>query len=284
MRYVVLSLLFFINFISTNDYIQLTFQGETIANVVREEFKLIVGQPFLNNEKFNQLTEKIDRLVLKDPINAKINKEGEIVPEKNGYKLNAQKFQEAFYDSFFNENVSSFEIPILPLQAKVDSELIANIHVKQISRYITYFNVKNKARSHNISLAVEAINNHVMFPGEVFSFNKVVGKRTSEKGYLPAPVIIKGKVYKDFGGGICQVSSTLFNAVDLAGIEIVERYSHSKRVPYVPPGRDATVSWYGPDFAFKNKLNQPILIRANTFGGILIINIFSSEAVNSKEN
>ncbi|WP_261178638.1 VanW family protein [Anaerobacillus sp. CMMVII] len=154
--------------------------------------------------------------------------------------------------------------------------------MKQIGQYITYFNQRRKGRVQNIKLASEAINNHVVFPGEVFSFNQVVGQRTFEKGYLPAPVIIKGRVYRDFGGGICQVSSTLFNAVDRAGVQIVQRYSHSKRVPYVPPGRDAQVSWYGADFSFKNIHNQPLLIRAKVYGGSLLITIHSSDVINFK--
>lgn len=97
------------------------------------------------------------------------------------------------------------------------------------------------------------------------------------KGYKRAPVIVKGELSEDVGGGICQVSSTLFNAVDRAGLQIVQRYSHSKRVPYVPPGRDATVSWYGPDFRFKNKYSQPILIKAKAHRGSMIVTIYSSE-------
>ncbi|MNG07089.1 VanW like protein [compost metagenome] len=96
---------------------------------------------------------------------------------------------------------------------------------------------------------------------------------------MRAPVIVKGEVSEGIGGGICQISSTLFNAADRAGLQIVQRYSHSRNVPYVPPGRDATVSWYGPDFVFKNRYSQPILIRAFVYGGQVSISIFSSEAV-----
>jgi vancomycin resistance protein YoaR len=131
-------------------------------------------------------------------------------------------------------------------------------------------------------LATEKINNTVVFPGEVFSFNGVVGKRTKEKGYKKAPVIVKGELSEDIGGGICQVSSTLFNAVDQAGVIILERYHHSKRVPYVPQGRDATVSWYGPDFTFRNAYNQPLLIRAKILGGQVIITVHSSDLINVK--
>src|SRR5699024_11541629 len=122
----------------------------------------------------------------------------------------------------------------------------------------------------------DAIDSHVVFPGETFSFNKIVGKRTEEKGYKRAPVIVKGELAEDIRGGICQTSSTLYNAVDLQGIEIVERYSHSRSVRYVPPGRDPTVSWWGPDFSFKNKLHQPILIRTIAENAEMTINIYSS--------
>ncbi|WP_062047010.1 VanW family protein [Bacillus sp. JCM 19034] len=119
----------------------------------------------------------------------------------------------------------------------------------------------------------------MLFPGEVFSFNTTVGKRTIERGYLPAPIIIRGELSEGVGGGICQVSSTLFNAVDLAHLKVIQRYSHSKQVPYVPPGRDATVSWYGPDFSFQNNYNQPILIRSFVSGGQMTISLFSSDDI-----
>jgi vancomycin resistance protein YoaR len=165
---------------------------------------------------------------------------------------------------------------------KVDSELLSDIRSIRIGRYITSFNPSNKKRSTNIKLAVAAINNHVVFPGETFSFNKVVGKRTSQKGYEKAKVIVRGEYAEDIGGGICQVSSTLFNAVDSAGLKIVQRFSHSRHVPYIPPGRDATVSWYGPDFEFKNIYNQPILIQARTLGNLLVIKLYSSEVIEYK--
>lgn len=118
---------------------------------------------------------------------------------------------------FYDNRPAEIEVPRLTVYPKVDSEVLADIRTQQIGRYVTYFNSFNKERSHNISLATEAINNHVVFPGETFSFNKVVGKRTAERGYLSAPVIVKGELAEGIGGGICQVSSTLFNAVDKAG-------------------------------------------------------------------
>ena len=192
-----------------------------------------------------------------------------------GYKLYHQAFTEQFYSFLFNNGPNQ----LLTIYPKVDSELLADIRVKKIGQYVTYFNTHNLNRSHNLSLAVKAINNHVVFPGEIFSFNQIVGMRTSDKGYMRAPVIVRGELSEGIGGGICQVSSTLYNAIDRVGMQIVERYSYSRSVPYIPPGRDATVSWYGPDFRFKNTYNQPILIRANTKEGRLIIKIYSSDRI-----
>jgi hypothetical protein len=93
---------------------------------------------------------------------------------------------------------------------------------------------------------------------------------------------VRGELSEGIGGGICQVSTTLFNSVDRAGLKIIQRYSHSRNVPYVPPGRDATVSWEGPDFTFTNQYNQPILIRASAGGGTVVISLYSSHIIEYK--
>ncbi|WP_209123753.1 VanW family protein [Alkalihalobacillus sp. BA299] len=279
MRYHFLTLFFvFMQMINIHNNLSITLDGQTIATVKRSDFTATVFEGLVvDEEKFNAFVDKIEQQVNKEPINATIDLHGRLVPEQFGYTLNRKSFIEAFYSYFFDDAPAEIEVPRIITYPKVDSELLLNIRTKQVGQYITYFNKFNKQRSHNISLAVDAINNHVVFPGETFSFNNVVGNRTIEKGYLPAPIIVRGELTDGIGGGICQVSSTLFNAVDQVGLEIVQRYSHSRRVRYVPPGRDATVSWYGPDFKFKNNFNQPILIQARTYGGSVIIRVFSSE-------
>jgi vancomycin resistance protein YoaR len=264
-----------------NDDLVLLHHGTTIATINHDAFtSSLTDLPLVNDEMYSQLLEKLEQQINKDPINAYINEQNEIIQGQPGYVLDRDILTKELYTYFFNHKPLSVEIPIKTLHPRVSGELLADIHVKQIGSYMTYYNQNKSERSKNIQLATEAINNHVVFQGEVFSFNKVVGKRTTEKGYLPAPIIIKGELYEGVGGGICQVSSTLFNAVDSAGVKIVQRYSHSRSVPYVPPGRDATVSWYGPDFTFKNIYNQPILIRAKAKNGKVIIRIFSSEVIN----
>jgi len=240
------------------------------------------GFPSVDMQKLQNISEQLSKQIRKEAVDATIDENGHIIPEQPGMELNKDVFKEQFFTYFYQKNSSTIEVPVRTVYPKVDSELLVQIRSQRIGHYVTYFNSHNKERSHNISLAAKAINNQVIFPGEIFSFNQTVGKRTKDKGYLPAPIIVRGEIAEGVGGGICQVSSTLFNAVDRSGLQILQRYSHSRRVPYVPPGRDATVSWDGPDFSFKNKYNQPILIQAKAQFGMMMILLFSSDEIDFK--
>ncbi|KAF0825408.1 VanW family protein [Cytobacillus firmus] len=254
--------------------------GKSISNVSRIDYQIpFPGLPLVDSERFIQLLEKLDRQTYIPPMNAYIGDSGRIVAEKPGRVLHRKAFTDIFYSYFYNKGPARIEIPMLPVYPRVDRDLISHIRVKIIGQYVTYFNPNNTSRSHNIQLAAEALDNTVVFPDEVFSFNRAVGKRTAGKGYMRTPVIVRGELSEDIGGGICQVSSTLFNAVDRAGVKVLERYSHSKKVPYVPPGRDATVSWYGPDFTFKNRYSFPLLIRANAMHGQMVVRVYSSDEI-----
>ncbi|WML31074.1 VanW family protein [Neobacillus sp. OS1-32] len=263
--------------------ITITKDGIPVTTVNRLDFfNPYIDFPIFDVQKYQRFLDQLDKQISFEAKNARLDHNGNIIPEIAGFKVNRQAFTEQIYANFFDQHSPSLEVPLQTVYPKVDSELLSDIRSFRIGRYFTSFNPQNKNRSYNIKLAAEAINNYVVFPGETFSFNKVVGKRTKAKGYLKAPVIVRGEFSEDIGGGICQVSSTLFNAVDSAGLAIVQRFSHSRDVPYIPPGRDATVSWYGPDFVFKNKYQQPVLIRARTMGRLLIINLYSSEGIQYK--
>ncbi|MBP1963607.1 VanW family protein [Paenibacillus aceris] len=253
------------------------------ANVQREAYMLdYVDLPLVNNELLDRLMAEMEKKSYRKPVNATISDAGGIVKEIPGARLNKKAFVEQFYQHFYSEGPLKFDVPLMPIYPKVDSELLASIRVHPIGYYVTYFNSNNKHRFTNIKLATQAINNYVVLPNETFSFNRVVGVRTRGRGYMPAKVIVRGEFSEGIGGGICQISSTLFNAVDRAGLTIVERYSHSRSVPYVPSGRDATVNWGGPDFSFKNNYNQPVLIRAQALPGRVYVSIYSSELINHK--
>ena len=129
-----------------------------------------------------------------------------------------------------------------------------------IATYTTDASTSSSARLHNIRLALSSINGTCLEPGEVFSFNGVVGERTKAAGYRPAPAYSRMETVMEYGGGICQVSSTLYAAVEKAGLEIVERHSHSLKVTYIPKGMDATVDWGNKDFKFANNTGEAIYI------------------------
>jgi len=146
----------------------------------------------------------------------------------------------------------------------------------ELSSFSTWFNANEINRSHNLYLASAAINTSMLPPGEIFSFNRRVGERVIEAGYRDAMVIVNGKFEPGLGGGVCQVSSTLYNTVLLAGLEIVERYNHALAVAYVPVGRDATVVYGLQDFRFKNNSAYPIYIRAWAQAGKLTMTIYGN--------
>ena len=257
------------------------FKGRNVAAANRADITL-PGMSMVDMQKYQSFLKQVYKKVYEPPQNAKIDASGKIVKEQPGYELDRHAFMQHFYTYFYGNGPFAVEAPRKVIYPRVDSELLANIRVKAIGHYATYYNSANKNRSSNIAIASQALDSHVVFPGETFSFNRTVGRRTVEKGYRKAPVIVKGELSEGIGGGICQVSSTLYNAIDRAGLKIVQRYSHSKSVPYVLPGRDATVSWDGPDFAFYNQYNQPILIRAFAGSGTMYVSIYSSEVIDYK--
>lgn len=136
-----------------------------------------------------------------------------------------------------------------------------------LSAFTTYFDQSNADRAHNISLAAQKINGCTLAPEEVFSFNAVVGERTSERGFKSAKIIENGEFVEGTGGGVCQVSTTLYNAALLAGCAITEFHPHSLAVSYVPPSCDAMVSGTYYDLKFKNTLPENVYIRAVTGEG-----------------
>ena len=143
-----------------------------------------------------------------------------------------------------------------------------------LGEYTTHYNGGDTNRTTNLRLASNKINNTVIMPGETFSYNKVVGKRTVEAGYKEAATYAGGKVVDDIGGGICQITSTLYNAVIFANLDIVSRSNHQFVPSYVKAGRDATVVYGAIDFKFKNTRKYPIQIKSTVSGGVARVAIF----------
>lgn len=158
---------------------------------------------------------------------------------------------------------------------KPEDALVLNEVV--LASYTTYFNTSKVGRSTNIKLSAESIHNTIVGSGDIFSFNTTVGPRNKENGYQLAPEIVNGNMVMGIGGGICQTSSTLFNAVDQIGVEYVEWHHHSADVGYVPKGRDATVSFGGLDFRFQNTTGIPLLIKTYVSYGSITVEVRTSK-------
>lgn len=148
---------------------------------------------------------------------------------------------------------------------------------KTLGTYSSDFSSSSANRAHNVSLAAESINNKVLMPNEEFSYNNTIGNPNAERGYKVAGVYENGKVSEGVGGGVCQVSSTLYSAVLYADLEVVERHNHSMTVGYVPNGQDATVSYGSIDFRFKNNTEYPVKVKAAVNGRKLTVSIVGTE-------
>ncbi len=158
------------------------------------------------------------------------------------------------------------------VEPEIDQSAAKNLY-KEISRYVTN-TTANSNRNTNVQLAAEAVNGVVLKPGEEFSFNAVVGQRTEERGFKSAAAYNNGEVVQEIGGGICQVSSTLYNAVAVSGLQVTSRRSHTFEPSYVTPGQDATVSWGAPDFCFVNNSKTAIGIRATYKDRVVTVSIY----------
>ena len=200
--------------------------------------------------------------IFKEPKNATYDAEtGEIVPHVQGVSFDKEQAR-ALWDSA--QNGDEVKIPLILTDPEITTTMLEDMLFRDLLSSKTTYLTYSSNRNNNVTLAAAAINNLVLNPGEEFSYNGTVGQRTTEKGYLGAGAYSGGQVVTEVGGGICQVSSTLYYCTLLANLEITERTCHYFGVSYLPAGLDATVSWPSPDFKFVNNRDYPIKIVAYT--------------------
>jgi len=175
-------------------------------------------------------------------------------------------------------------LQIVPVAPKISTREVQLMRISGLlASYSTNFNPAQENRTANIVTAAGALDNLLLAPGESFSFNQTVGPRTNDQGYLQAPVIINGELTPDLGGGVCQVSSTLYNAALLSNLQISERHNHSLPVGYVPLGRDATVSYGYLDLAFVNTTGSHILLKTEVQRDTLTVKVFGNTAAHPSD-
>ena len=204
-----------------------------------------------------------------------------IYPSENGVDF-AISIDDA--KAMLKEDKDEYSIPLKVLYPSVTTNMLGTeAFPNLLSQYSTSYSTKNQKRTTNLRLAANKINGTVLMPGETFSYNKVVGERTIAAGYQEAPIYVSGKVVDGLGGGICQITTTLYNAVVYANLEIVERSNHQFVPSYAPASRDATVVYGSIDFKFKNNRNYPIKILCSVQNGIANFQIYGLKTDNDYE-
>ena len=258
------------------------------AKLIRKIKNMGFDSKIATNYVLLGIDEKLDNIALEidtTPISAcakyNYNKNTfDIIPETFGTQLDKEKVYDDIVNGLkFSPNIK-IDISTKNVLPKFTSEDILKSTKKQ-SEFSTSYANSNMDRKNNIKLAVNQLNEYQIMPNETFSFNNVVGKRTVDKGYKEANIIKDGVFVKGVGGGICQVSTTLYNALLLANIEVSEAHKHSLPVSYVEPCLDAMVSWSTADLKFTNTSSLPIYIIGHADGNKITFKIYGDT---NKEN
>jgi len=236
--------------------------------------KVITADGFgLNSEDIHSQLQSLSAIINKPMISAKItylNGQSVMTAGQVGQELDIEGTLLKITSEHEKKRI---DLVVNYVPAEPDNEDLTKI-TNIIGDYTTYFNAQDAPRTRNLRLAALALDNKLIPPGAVFSFNNVVGERTEAAGYLPALVFVNRAMIKDNGGGICQDTSTLFQAVLQAHLPIVERHTHSLPVSYVLKGQDATVSFGILDFRFRNDTQGYLFISARTGSNWLRIQLF----------
>ena len=215
----------------------------------------------------------------KEPVNAYFTQNPYVVhPSENGmdFKISLDEAK-----NLLQEDKDEYIIPLKILYPSVTTNMIGTEAFPDLlSEFSTKYSASNKNRTTNLILASNKINGTVLMPGETFSYNKVVGERTIQAGYKEAPIYVSGRVEDGIGGGICQITTTLYNAVVYANLDIVERSNHQFVPSYARASRDATVVYGAIDFKFKNNRDYPIKITCSVSGGIANFKIWGLKSDN----
>lgn len=250
-----------------------------------ENFKRIFSLAFKNEYKINlethyneiELSEIIRNIATDINVEVKnatidINDSGEIIrtDSKEGLEVDVIKLKECIYDMIVSHKIQTIDLPVKVIKPNITTEDVKSINTV-LGQYSTSFN-EYSARGSNIHVASLSTSEKLIMPQEIFSYNNTTGYRSWSNGYKTAKVIVGGKYVNGEGGGVCQVSTTIYNAALLSGMQIEEVHNHTFQSHYAPRGRDAAVSYGYTDLKFKNGYAHPIYIK----------NIVNNGAITSK--
>ena len=240
---------------------------KTIKNLDKEPVRIEIVRNIdekVAKDKLNKISQNINI----EPKNATIEKKDDrfiVTEEIDGLSVDIDKTYEELSKALKTEGDSSIEIIVSKTEAKYKAKDLYNIKDELGTFSTTFTNKggKDENRIINMKVAASKIDGTILYAGEVFSTNEKFGIMTEANGYKPAPTILNGKFIDEYGGGVCQISSTLYNAALYSELEIVERQNHSLKVGYLDYGYDATLAGDYIDLKFKNTTNYPIYIKTS---------------------
>ncbi|OLR22095.1 VanW family protein, partial [Bacillus cereus] len=243
---------------------------------LKRDYKLT---PQLNATAYETFIKDKYNETLKNPVNAELSIEGSTVnvsQSQNGEKIDKGKLN-GLTNEAITTGKSDVTLPVTFIKPERSTEDIQKMGIKEvIAEYSTPMAGRNGNQSFNVNKSANTLSGVIVAPDETFSFNGRVGVTDAAHGYKSAAVYSQGKVIQSAGGGVCQVSSTLYSAALRADLGIVSRSNHSMPVNYLPLGQDAAVADYGPDLKFKNNTGNHIYIQAFSNGGSITTRIFGT--------
>jgi len=255
--------------------VELTLSGERIGALPPARLaELLRFQPFgggyelvLDRDGLARLLGPLLAPKTAKPVDATFEVKAErilVIPSRGGTRLARERAAAVVLAAALSPASRSAEIPLAKAEADLTTREAKALGIHEVvSAFTTDMGASSPNRIHNVHLLGDLLDGTLLEPGETFSFNKVVGPRTPERGFLEGQMIFAGVLIPSIGGGVCQTATTVFNTAFEAGLPVAERLNHSFYISHYPMGRDATVSWGGPDLVFTNDLDHAILIEAD---------------------
>lgn len=259
---------------------QMTTRLRMMRSTIEVPVQITVDEPSLSAELV-KLAAQVDR----PPVDATVSVSGDdevsVTPGKPGLKLDRKGAATAITAALCKLQTEPVKLTCQEAQPSVSAADLAHLEVV-LGSYSTPYSSGKVDRTHNLGLAIQAINKTVIMPGEVFSTDQTIGPRIAERGFREAPIFQDGEVTPATGGGICQIATTIYNAALFAGLEVVERHHHSQPVTYAPAGRDATVYAGQLDLRFRNTTGSPILMLGSVGDSRVYVRILGKREANRK--